>query len=86
MLEVIYICMSGGNIICGDVLGDIGKMMSGGKIFIAGEFDQNQNLDAKNTSPTDLRVVQKTLKNYGVNPEGLNFKTISGNSATKSKK
>tara|TARA_B100000214_G_scaffold190577_1_gene137762 strand:- start:4349 stop:5767 length:1419 start_codon:yes stop_codon:yes gene_type:complete len=73
-------CMSGGNIIvCGDVLGDIGKMMSGGKIFIAGEFDQNQNLDAKNTSPTDLRVVQKTLKNYGVNPEGLNFKTISGN-------
>ena len=73
-------CMSGGNIIvCGDVLGDIGKMMSGGKIFIAGEFDQNQNLNAKNTSPTDLRVIQKTLRDYGVNPDGLNFKTITGN-------
>ncbi len=73
-------CMSGGNIIvCGDVLGDIGKMMSGGKIFIAGEFDQNQNLNAKNTSPTDLRVIQKTLRDYGVNPDRLNFKTITGN-------
>ena len=72
-------CMSGGNIIvCGDVLGDIGKMMSGGNIFIAGEFDQNQNLNSKNTSPTDLRVIQKTLRDYGVNPDGLNFKTIKG--------
>ena len=73
-------CMSGGNlIVCGDVLGDIGRMKTGGKIFIGGEFDNQQNLDSKNISPSDWKAIQKTLRDYGVDPSGLNFKTINTN-------
>ena len=73
-------CMSGGNlIVCGDVLGDIGKIMTGGKIFIAGNFDKSDNLDVSNISPSNWKTIQKTLQNHGVNPNGLNFKSISSN-------
>ena len=72
-------CMSGGNlIVCGDVSGDIGRMMSGGRAFISGEFNDNETLETKNIAPTDLKAIQKTLKDYGVDPTGLNFKTVSG--------
>ena len=73
-------CMSGGNlIVCGDVLGDIGKIMTGGKIFIAGNFDKSDNLDVSNISPSNWKTIQKNLQNHGVNPNGLNFKSISSN-------
>ena len=73
-------CMSGGNlIVCGDVLGNIGKIMTGGKIFISGKFDETDNLDVSNISPSDWKAIQKTLQNHGVNPNGLNFRSISSN-------
>lgn len=73
-------CMSGGNlIVCGDVLGNIGKIMTGGKIFISGKFDETDNLDVSNISPSDWKALQKTLQNHGVNPNGLNFRSISSN-------
>ena len=72
-------CMSGGNlIVCGDVRGDIGRMMSGGRAFISGEFNDNGTLETKNIAPTDWKAIQKTLRDYGVDPTGLNFKTVSG--------
>ena len=73
-------CMIGGNlIVCGDVLGDIGKIMTGGKIFIAGKFDVSDNLNVSNISPSNWKSIQKTLQNHGVNPSGLNFKSITSN-------
>ena len=78
--EDLATCMSGGNmIVCGDALGSIGKMMSGGKLFVAGEAADSQNTVSKNTSPADLKAIQKTLRDYGVNPDGLRFKTITSN-------
>ena len=71
-------CMSGGTIIvCGDVAGYVGRIMTGGRVFLAGEFEDNEHLDVKNSSPSDLKVVKKTLQEYGVDPEGLNFKTVN---------
>ena len=71
-------CMSGGNlIVCGDVLGDIGRMQNGGKIFVAGQFTKRS--DSKAISQNDWKAIQKTLKDYGVDPSGLNFKTIKTN-------
>ena len=71
-------CMSGGTIIvCGDVAGYVGRIMTGGRVFLAGEFEDNEQLDVKNSSPSDLKVVKKTLQEYGVDPEGLNFKTVN---------
>ena len=61
------------------VLGDIGKIMTGGKIFIAGKFDESENLNISNISPSDWKSIQKTLQNHGVNPNGLNFRSISSN-------
>jgi len=72
-------CMSGGNlIVCGDVLGDIGRMQTGGKIFVAGQFRQELS-ETKAISPIDWKAIQKTLKDYGVDSSGLNFKTIKTN-------
>jgi len=71
-------CMSGGTIIvCGDVDGSIGKLMTGGKIFLGGDFEDNENIESKKATPSDLKVIKKTLQEYGVNPSGLNFKTIN---------
>ena len=68
-------CMSGGNlIVCGNVLGDISKMRTGGNVFIAGEIDETVN--SKSIAPTDWKAVQKTLRDYGVDPNGLNFKAV----------
>jgi hypothetical protein len=53
-------------------------MMSGGRAFISGEFNDNGTLEAKNIAPTDWKAIQKTLRDYGVNPTGLNFKIVSG--------
>jgi hypothetical protein len=53
-------------------------MMSGGRAFISGEFNDNGTLEAKNIAPTDWKAIQKTLRDYGVDPTGLNFKTVSG--------
>ena len=76
-------CMSGGSlIICGNVLGDICKMRTGGQVFIAGEIDENQNVETKDISPADWKAVQKNLKDYGVNPDGLNFRSIITNFKT----
>ena len=42
--------MSGGNlIVCGDARGNIGRMMSGGRAFISGEFNDNDNLETKSS-------------------------------------
>ena len=71
-------CLSGGAIIvCGDVSGHIGRMMVGGKIFLAGDFEDNEQLEIKNSSPSDLKVIKRSLQEHGVDPNGLNFKTIS---------
>ena len=68
-------CMSGGNlIVCGNVLGDISKMRTGGKVFIAGGIDEKVN--SKRIAPADWKAIQKTLRDYGVDPNGLNFKTV----------
>ena len=68
-------CMSGGNlIVCGNVLGDISKMRTGGEVFIAGEIDGTVN--SKSIAPADWKAIQKTLRDYGVDPNGLNFKTV----------
>ncbi|SVC20292.1 uncharacterized protein METZ01_LOCUS273146, partial [marine metagenome] len=70
-------CMNGGAIIvCGDVTGYVGRMMNGGKVFLAGDFEDNKQLEIK-TSSRDLKVIKKTLQEHGVDPNGLNFKTIS---------
>jgi hypothetical protein len=53
--------------------------MTGGKIFIAGKFDESDNLNVSNISPSNWKAIQKTLQNHGVNPNGLNFKSISSN-------
>ncbi|MEE3242671.1 MAG: hypothetical protein VX188_02540 [Candidatus Thermoplasmatota archaeon] len=71
-------CLSGGAIIvCGDVGGYVGRMMSGGKIFLAGDFEENEQLVIKKSSPSDLKIVKKSLQEHGVDPSDLNFKTIS---------
>ena len=73
-------CMSGGTlIVCGNVIGSLGKMRTGGKVFIAGEIDENQDIKAKDSSPTDLRNVQKILQDYGVDSSGLRIRTIDVN-------
>ena len=73
-------CMSGGSlIVCGNVLGDISKMQTGGKVFVGGEIDENPNIIAKNIAPADWKAVQKTLRDYGVDPNGLNFRSIDTN-------
>jgi len=70
-------CMKGGRIVvCGDVMGDIGKMMDKGKILISGDFDKNENLDVKNISPSNWKKLQSQLKDYGINPTGLDFKEV----------
>ena len=70
-------CMSGGTIIiCGDVEGTIGKLMTGGKVFLGGDFEENDNIESNNSTPNDLKVIKKTLQDYGVDPSGLNFKTV----------
>ena len=70
-------CMSGGTIIvCGDVEGSIGKLMTGGKIFLGGKFEKNDNIESSNSTPSDLKVIKKALQDYGVDPSGLNFKTL----------
>jgi len=71
-------CMSGGTIIvCGDVEGAIGKLMTGGKVFLGGDFEENEHIESKNATPNDMKVIKKTLQEYGVDPSGLNFKTIN---------
>ena len=73
-------CMSGGSlIVCGNVLGDISKMQTGGKVFVGGEIDENPNIKAKNIAPADWKAIQKTLRDYGVDPNGLNFRSIDTN-------
>ena len=70
-------CMTGGMIVvCGNVMGDIGNMMTKGKILISGNFDNNENLEAKNISPSDWKKLQKKLKDYGIEPTGLDFKEV----------
>lgn len=77
-------CMSQGNIaICGDVLGDIGRMMDGGKIFISGDFDENENIDVKNISPSDWKKLKTDLKDNGIDSRDLDFKYISSKKLTK---
>ena len=71
-------CMNQGNItVCGDVLGDIGKMMYDGKIFISGDFDDNENIETKNISPTDWKKLKIELKNNGIDSKDLNFKSVT---------
>jgi glutamate synthase domain-containing protein 3 len=71
-------CMDGGAIIvCGDVTGYVGRMMNGGKVFLAGDFEDNKQLEIKTSSPSDLKVIKKTLQEHGIDPNGLNFKTVS---------
>ena len=69
--------MTGGTIIvCGDVLGDIGKMMEKGKILISGDFNEDEP-EIKNIRPTDWKKLQiKFSKDYGIDSNGLDFKEV----------
>jgi len=70
-------CMDGGMIVvCGDVMGDIGNMMTKGKILLSGNFDSNENLNVKNITPSDWKKIRNKLKDYGIDPTGLDFKEI----------
>ena len=53
--------MSGGSlIVCGNVLGDISKMQTGGKVFVGGEIDENPNIIAKNIAPITTATISLT--------------------------
>ena len=60
-----------------------GKMMENGKIFIAGEFDENDNIEIKNISPSDWKKVKLELKENGIDSRDLNFKSLSSNNLIK---
>ena len=80
-------CMSQGTItVCGDVLGDIGRLMENGKIFIGGDFDENDNIESKNISPSDWKKIKSELKQNGIDSSDLNFKSISSKIPLKKEK
>ena len=71
-------CMDGGTIIiCGDIGGAIGKMLQGGKIFAAGSLDKEIDIEEKKSTPSELKSIKKTIKEYGINATGLNFRRLS---------
>ena len=40
--------------------------MESGKIFIGGDFDENDNIESKNISPGDWKKIKSELKRNGM--------------------